>query len=111
MTGGLDGLAKGRKVEVVRGFGKFTSANTVVVTDEDGKATTVSFDQCCIAAGSEPVTLPFIPHDDPRVVDSTGALELVDMPKRLLVLGGGIIGLEMGCVYDALGSKVTMSSN
>ena len=108
LTGGLDGLAKGRKVEVVRGYGKFTSANTVVVTGGDGKATTVSFDQCCIAAGSEPVTLPFIPHDDPRVIDSTGALELADIPKRLLVLGGGIIGLEMGCVYDALGSRVTV---
>ncbi len=107
LTGGLDGLAKGRKVKVVRGMGTFTGANTIEV-DDGGKKSTVSFDQCIIAAGSEPVTLPFIPHDDKRVIDSTGALELDGIPKRLLVLGGGIIGLEMGCVYDALGSKVTV---
>ena len=107
LTGGLSGLAKGRKVEVVNGYGKFTGPNMIEV-DNDGKKSTVSFDQCIIAAGSEPVTLPFIPHDDPRVIDSTGALELKEVPKRLLVLGGGIIGLEMGCVYDALGSKVTV---
>ena len=74
----------------------------------DNGRTTVSFDQCIIAAGSEPVKLPFIPHDDPRVIDSTGALELKDIPKRMLILGGGIIGLEMACVYDALGSKITV---
>ncbi|MEM7505774.1 MAG: dihydrolipoyl dehydrogenase [Pseudomonadota bacterium] len=108
LTGGLNGLAKARKVKVVEGYGKFTSSNTIEVKGSDGKTTVVSFDQACIAAGSEPVTLPFIPHDDPRVIDSTGALELEDIPKRLLVLGGGIIGLEMGCVYDALGSKVTV---
>ncbi len=107
LTGGLDGLSKARKVQVVRGYGTFAGANMIEVVHE-GKTTTVSFDQCCIAAGSEPVTLPFIPHDDPRVIDSTGALELDGIPKRLLVLGGGIIGLEMGCVYDALGSKVTV---
>ncbi len=107
LTGGLDGLAKGRNVTVVRGTGQFTSPHSIEVVHE-GKTTTVTFDQACIAAGSEPVTLPFIPHDDPRVIDSTGALELDGIPKRLLVLGGGIIGLEMGCVYDALGSKVTV---
>ncbi|SLN61448.1 Dihydrolipoyl dehydrogenase [Roseivivax jejudonensis] len=107
LTGGLDGLAKGRKVQVVRGFGKFTGPNMIAV-EGDGGNTKVSFDQCIIAAGSEPVELPFIPHDDDRVVDSTGALELMDIPKRMLVLGGGIIGLEMACVYDALGSKVTV---
>ncbi len=107
LTGGLDGLAKGRKVEVVRGYGKFTAANMVEVKDADGKVTKVSFDQCCIAAGSEPVSLPFIPEDD-RIVDSTGALELRDIPKKMLILGGGIIGLEMGCVYDALGSRITV---
>ncbi|MCT8159446.1 dihydrolipoyl dehydrogenase [Pseudoruegeria sp. SHC-113] len=107
LTGGLAGLAKGRKVEVVTGYGQFTGPNMIEV-DNDGKKTTVSFDNCIIAAGSEPVELPFIPHDDPRVIDSTGALELKEIPKRLLVLGGGIIGLEMGCVYDALGSKVTV---
>ncbi|ORE96089.1 dihydrolipoyl dehydrogenase [Stappia sp. 22II-S9-Z10] len=107
LTGGLDGLAKGRKVKVVKGMGKFTGPNMIAVEGEGG-TTTVSFDNAIIAAGSEPVTLPFIPHDDPRVIDSTGALELADVPKRLLVLGGGIIGLEMACVYDALGSKVTV---
>ncbi len=107
LTGGLGGLAKGRKVQVVNGFGTFTGPNMIEV-DNDGAKSTVSFDQCIIAAGSEPVTLPFIPHDDPRVIDSTGALELEDIPKRLLVLGGGIIGLEMATVYDALGSNVTI---
>jgi len=107
LTGGLGGLAKGRKVQVVNGYGKFSGPNMIEV-DNDGKKSTVSFDQCVIAAGSEPVQMPFIPHDDPRVIDSTGALELDGIPKRLLVLGGGIIGLEMGCVYDALGSKVTV---
>ena len=108
LTGGLSGLAKQRKVEVVRGYGRFTSANTVEVEAEDGKKTVVSFASAIIAAGSEPVTLPFIPHDDPRVIDSTGALALDDVPNRLLVLGGGIIGLEMATVYHALGSKITV---
>jgi dihydrolipoamide dehydrogenase len=107
LTGGLDGLAKGRKVTVVRGTGKFTGPNMIEVQGDDG-TNTVSFDNCIIAAGSEPVELPFLPHDDPRVIDSTGALELADVPKRMLVLGGGIIGLEMACVYDALGSKITV---
>lgn len=107
LTGGLDGLSKGRKVQVVRGYGKFTGPNMIEVQGDDG-VKTVSFDQCIIAAGSEPVDLPFIPHDDPRVIDSTGALELKDIPERMLVLGGGIIGLEMACVYDALGSKITV---
>jgi dihydrolipoamide dehydrogenase len=107
LTGGLTGLAKARKVTTVKGTGKFTGSNMIEV-EQDGKTTTVSFDQCIIAAGSEPVHLPFLPHDDERVIDSTGALELKDIPKRMLVLGGGIIGLEMACVYDALGSKVTI---
>ncbi|MGR3495436.1 dihydrolipoyl dehydrogenase [Citreimonas sp.] len=107
LTGGLDGLSKARKVKVVRGYGKFTGPNMIAVEGDDG-TTNVSFDNCIIAAGSEPVKLPFIPHDDPRVIDSTGALELEDIPKRMLVLGGGIIGLEMACVYDALGSKITV---
>ncbi|WP_299929291.1 dihydrolipoyl dehydrogenase [uncultured Pelagimonas sp.] len=106
LTGGLDGLAKGRKVQTVRGFGTFTGPNMISVTGAEG-TTTVSFDQCIIAAGSEPVALPFIPEDD-RVIDSTGALELKDVPERMLVLGGGIIGLEMACVYDALGAKITV---
>ncbi len=107
LTGGLDGLAKARKVKVVQGYGRFTGANTIHVEGDSGD-TDVTFDQCIIAAGSEPVRLPFVPYDDPRVMDSTGALELRDIPGRLLVLGGGIIGFEMATVYDALGSDVTV---
>ena len=106
LTGGLAGMSKGRKVDVVRGYGKFTGPNMIEVEGDAG-VTTVSFDQCIIAAGSEPVALPFIPEDD-RVIDSTGALELKDIPNRMLVLGGGIIGLEMACVYDALGAQITV---
>ncbi|NOU51536.1 dihydrolipoyl dehydrogenase [Pseudoalteromonas sp. JBTF-M23] len=104
LTGGLDGMAKMRKVKVVNGYGKFTGANTIAVEGESG-TTTVTFDNAIIAAGSQPVNLPFIPQDD-RVIDSTGALELKDVPEKLLVLGGGIIGLEMGTVYRALGSQI-----
>jgi dihydrolipoamide dehydrogenase len=107
LTGGLSGLARARKVTVVEGIGKFVSLNQLEVTGSNGN-TTVSFEQAIIAAGSEPVTLPFIPHDDERVIDSTGALELGGIPKRLLVLGGGIIGLEMATVYHALGARVTV---
>ena len=82
----------------------------VEVTADDGSTSTVSFAQAIIAAGSEPVTLPFVPHDDPRVIDSAGALELEGIPKRLLILGGGIIGLEMATVYYELGAKMTWSS-
>ena len=107
LTGGLTGLAKQRKVQVVSGVGTFLDPNHVEVTAEDGKKTVVKFDKAVIAAGSEAVHLPFIP-EDPRVIDSTGALELVDVPKRMLVIGGGIIGLEMATVYSALGSKITV---
>jgi len=107
LVGGLGGLAKARKVTVVEGKGEFSSANSIDVATADGKKV-VTFDQCIVAAGSEPVTLPFIPHEDARVIDSTGALELDGIPKKLCVLGGGIIGLEMGTVYEALGSKVTV---
>ena len=107
LTGGLGGLAKGRKVTTVQGYGRFTGPNMIEVQTDDG-IKTVSFDECIIAAGSEPVQLPFIPHDDERVIDSTGALELKDIPKKMLILGGGIIGLEMACVYDALGSKISV---
>lgn len=107
LTGGLAGMAKQRKVTVVTGLGAFASPNTLEVTGEDGKKI-ISFDKAIIAAGSEPVTLPFIPHGDPRVMDSTGALALTNIPQKLLVLGGGIIGLEMATVYMALGSKVTI---
>ncbi|QYM94426.1 dihydrolipoyl dehydrogenase [Dickeya zeae] len=105
LTGGLAGMAKGRKVKVVNGFGKFTGPNTLVVEGENG-STTVNFDNAIIAAGSRPIQLPFIPHEDPRVWDSTDALELKTVPGRLLVMGGGIIGLEMGTVYHALGSQI-----
>ncbi|MFM5714685.1 dihydrolipoyl dehydrogenase [Aeromonas allosaccharophila] len=105
LTGGLAGMAKMRKVQVVNGFGKFTGPNTLEVEGADGK-TTVTFDNAIIAAGSRPVKLPFIPHDDPRVWDSTDALELTTVPGKLLVIGGGIIGLEMGTVYSSLGSEI-----
>ncbi|MFP1879225.1 dihydrolipoyl dehydrogenase [Lonsdalea quercina] len=105
LTGGLAGMAKGRKVKVVNGLGKFTGANTLVVEGEGGN-TTINFDNAIIAAGSRPIQLPFIPHEDPRVWDSTDALELKTVPERMLVMGGGIIGLEMGTVYHALGSKI-----
>jgi len=108
LTGGLSGLSKQRKVTVVSGLGRFVAPNMVEIGGGNGASKTISFDQAIIAAGSEPVTLPFIPHQDPRVIDSTGALELDGIPKRLLVLGGGIIGLEMATVYHALGSKVTI---
>ena len=107
LTGGLSGLAKQRKVTVVTGVGTFLSPKSVLAKTADGDKT-ISFDQAIIACGSEPITLPFIPHDDPRVIDSTGALELKGLPKRLLVLGGGIIGLEMATVYHSLGVKVTV---
>ena len=107
LTGGLTGLAKQRKVQTLVGTGTFTGDHMLSVAAPDG-TTTVSFDAAIIAAGSEPVTLPFIPHDDPRVIDSTGALDLEHIPGRLLVLGGGIIGLEMACVYSELGTKISV---
>lgn len=108
LTTGLATLAKARKVTVIEGVGRFLSPNEVEVVSSGGSKKLVRFEQAIIAAGSEVVTLPFIPHDDKRVIDSTGALELADIPKRLLVLGGGIIGLEMATVYHALGSKITV---
>jgi dihydrolipoamide dehydrogenase len=105
LTKGLSGMAKMRKVNFVQGYGKFTGSNTLEVEGKDGK-TTITFDNAIIAAGSEPVSLPFIPKDDPRVIDSTGALEMADIPGKMLILGGGIIGLEMGTVYRALGSQI-----
>jgi dihydrolipoamide dehydrogenase len=107
LVGGLSMLAKQRKVEVVQGTGKFASPHVMEVTGADGKVQKIRFEQCIIAAGSEPIKLPFIP-DDPRVIDSTGALELGGVPKRLLVIGGGIIGLEMATVYAALGAKLSV---
>ncbi len=106
LTGGLAGMAKGRKVKVVEGYGKFTGANEIEV-DNNGKKQKVTFDNAIIAAGSRVVQLPFLPEDD-RIVDSTGALELRQVPKHMLVIGGGIIGLEMATVYRALGAKITV---
>jgi dihydrolipoamide dehydrogenase len=100
-------MAKQRGVTVVHGDGKFTSPNSVAVETGDGTKT-VGFEKAIIAAGSQSVKIPNLPWDDERVMTSTGALELDEIPKRLLVIGGGIIGLEMACVYDALGSKVTV---
>ncbi|KXI30894.1 dihydrolipoyl dehydrogenase [Paraglaciecola hydrolytica] len=105
LTKGLSGMSKMRKVKHVQGYGKFTGSNTLEVDGPDGK-TVITFDNAIIAAGSEPVSLPFIPKDDARVIDSTGALEMADIPGKMLVLGGGIIGLEMGTVYRALGSQI-----
>jgi dihydrolipoamide dehydrogenase len=108
LTGGLAGLAGQRKVRIVPGTGRFTAPDQVAVTGDDGAVTTVSFDQAIIAAGSEPVRLPFLPEGDPRVIDSTGALDLASVPGRLLVIGGGIIGLEMATVYHELGARITV---
>ena len=112
MTGGLGGMAKGRKVTIVRGYAKFLDPHHVVVdlTEGSGQQTTgreqvVRFGQAIIAAGSEPVQLPFLPKDE-RIIDSTGALALKFIPKRILVIGGGIIGLEMATVYASLGAQV-----
>ena len=107
LTDGLTGLARARNVTVVNGVAAFAGPNMITVTGDD-RQKTVTFDKCVIAAGSEPAHLPFMPWDDPRIVDSTGALELRDTPERMLVVGGGIIGLEMATVYEALGSKVTI---
>ncbi len=103
LTGGLRGLAKQRNVEVVTGEARFASPNSLVVGER-----TITFDNCIVAAGSSAVRLPGFPDDDPRVIDSTGALSPQGIPQRLLVVGGGIIGLEMATVYDALGTKVTV---
>jgi dihydrolipoamide dehydrogenase len=107
LTGGLAGLAAKRNVKIVTGIGKFTSPTTIEVSGKDGTST-VSFDDAIIAAGSKVMRIPGFPYDDERLMDSTGALELADIPKRLLVIGGGIIGLEMATVYDALGSSVSI---
>ena len=107
LTGGLQGLAKQRKVTVVHGVGEFAGPNALKVATDDGEKT-ISFDNCIIAAGSRVTKIPVFPNDDPRMMDSTDALELEDIPKRLLVIGGGIIGLEMATVYNALGSKISV---
>ena len=103
LTGGLSTMAKQRKVRVIQATAKFEAANRLRLDNDE----TIDFEQCIIAAGSEPIMLPDLP-DDPRIVDSTGALELAPLPKKLLVVGGGIIGLEMACVYSALGTEVSV---
>jgi len=108
LTGGLGFLAKKRNITFLKGRAKFNGAKSVEVTADDGTVTTVSFKQAIIAAGSEPVRLPFLPDSD-RVMDSTGALALPDLPGSMLVLGGGYIGLELGQAYAQLGSKVTVA--
>ncbi|HKB60258.1 MAG TPA: dihydrolipoyl dehydrogenase [Gallionellaceae bacterium] len=107
LTGGLAGLARQRKVQVVQGVAKFTSANSFAVQTGDGEKI-VTFDHCIVAAGSSVARIPGFPYEDPRIIDSTGALALSDVPQRMLVIGGGIIGLEMATVYDALGSSISV---
>jgi dihydrolipoamide dehydrogenase len=107
LTAGLTILARQRKVQVLRGVGRFVSRSRLEVVEPDGQTRVVAFEQCIIAAGSEPARIPGLPAD-PRVIDSTGALALEDVPGSMLVVGGGIIGLEMACVYDALGTRVSV---
>ena len=104
LSSGVAAMAKMRKVKVINGYADFTSSNTVVVKGDD--ETIITFENAIIAAGSRPIQLPFIPHEDPRIWDSTSALNLDTPPKKLLVMGGGIIGLEMGTVYQKLGSSI-----
>ncbi|HIO11209.1 MAG TPA: dihydrolipoyl dehydrogenase [Deltaproteobacteria bacterium] len=107
LTGGLKSLAKQRKVQIITGVGEFVDQHHLCVTDSEDKKITIHFDNVIIAAGSQPVKLPFLPEDS-RIMDSTGSLELTEVPEQLLVIGGGIIGLEMATVYHALGSKITI---
>ena len=107
LTSGLAGMAKARKVKVIHGYAKFNSSNVVNIESDNGSST-LSFDQAIIAAGSRVTTLPIFETDDPRVIDSTGALELKEIPKSMLIVGGGIIGLEMATVYSELGSEVSI---
>ena len=107
LTQGLSAMAKQRQVTVIQGVGEFTTSHQIKVTKADGQTETVGFEHCIIAVGSQSTKFPGV-KDDPRIMDSTGALELKDIPKRFLIVGGGIIGLEMGTVYDALGSKVSV---
>lgn len=107
LTGGLASMAKARKVKVINGYAKFTSANTLAI-EKDGQTSTLSFDKAIISAGSRVTILPMFESDDPRVIDSTGALELKEIPKSMLIVGGGIIGLEMATVYSELGTDVTI---
>ena len=107
LTGGLAGLAKQRKIKVVHGVAEFIDQNNMQV-DNNGEITRVKFEHCIIAAGSQATEIPPFPNEDARLMDSTDALELTDVPKKLLIVGGGIIGLEMATVYHALGSEITV---
>lgn len=107
LTTGLKGMAKMRGVTVVQGYGKFVSDKQLSVVAADGSEKKISFDNCIIAAGSSVINLPFVPKDD-RIIDSTGALEMKEIPDTMLVVGGGIIGLEMAQVYSELGTKITV---
>ena len=107
LTTGLKGMAKMRGVEIVQGYGKFTSDKELSVENTEGKTTKITFDNCIIAVGSSVINLPFVPEDD-RIIDSTGALEMKEIPDTMLVVGGGIIGLEMAQVYSELGTKITI---
>ena len=107
LTGGLSGLAKQRKIKVVHGVAEFIDQNNMQV-DNNGEVTRVKFEHCIIAAGSQATEIPPFPNEDARLMDSTDALELTDVPKKLLIVGGGIIGLEMATVYHALGSEITV---
>ena len=107
LTGGLTQMAQQRGVTVIQGYGKFLNEHTFVIEDQNQKTTNISFKSAIIAAGSKPIAIPNTP-DHPNIIDSTGALEFKDIPQRMLIIGGGIIGLEMGTVYDALGTKITV---
>ena len=109
LTDGLGAMSKMRKVEHIQGYATFLDENSVEVVLSSGEKTKVTFDSCIIAAGSQSTKMSFIPHEDPRIWDSTDALEVKEIPKKLLILGGGIIGLEMGTVYSTLGSQVDVA--
>ena len=108
LTGGLSTLAKQRNVKIIQGIGRFISDREIVVSDDGKGEKTIRFDHAIISVGSQPVQIPSFPNEDPRLIDSTGALTLEDIPEKLLIIGGGIIGLEMATVYHALGSEITM---
>lgn len=105
-TGGIDYLMKKNKIDVLKGLGSFVDKNTIKVTKEDGSSEEVKTDKTIIATGSSVFTLPFMPIDEERIVSSTGALELKEVPKKLIVIGGGVIGMELGSVYARLGAEV-----
>ena len=107
LTGGLTQMAQQRGVTVIQGYGKFLNEHTFVIEEQNQKTTNISFKSAIIAAGSKPIVIPNTPNH-PNIIDSTGALEFKDIPQRMLIIGGGIIGLEMGTVYDALGTKITV---